>query len=508
MQLICISRGSYSFGKHVAEKLAQKMGCPCVSREEITDEASDHGIHVGKLEVEVLKSRPLSEEMAIQMDLFKAFVSMKLCEHALGESGTVYHGRTGHLVLPSIPHVLRVRTIAGTDYRVWRAVNRLNLSREKARTYVEQVEDDIRRWVRVLYNENLEDPALYDVTINAAHLSVENAATALLQFPKLPEFQETPASVQAMQDLLLASRCRLALGEDDRTHRVKVSVRAEKGNVLVTYLPQQLRGSVAIPSILSKVEGVESILCTAATTNILLIGERFDPRAEVFDHLIEISEKWNAAIELVRIGGEDGEGIVSEGAASVETRPRGRREYDGGIMDDDEEPESAASLDDDVSATIDRLIQVGRAGGFRSVGMDTKELTAGFSAKADYSLVVVGDVYTSKGGAQKHLKRDLISMLSEKVRVPVIGMEELKARYLFGPRQLINLCVFAGICLLIYGLVFKYENPILTFISTGHFSGGLAARLAAAVVVAVLVPLVAVAVGGLYHNLLKLIKME
>jgi hypothetical protein len=116
MQLICISRGSYEYGKHVAERLAQKMGYSCVSREQITDEASDQGILVGKLEVEVLKSRPLSEEMAIQMDLFKSFVSMKLCEHALRESGTVYHGRTGHLVLPSIPHVLRVRTIAGSGW--------------------------------------------------------------------------------------------------------------------------------------------------------------------------------------------------------------------------------------------------------------------------------------------------------------------------------------------------------------------------------------------------------
>jgi cytidylate kinase len=507
MQLICISRGSYEYGKHVAERLAQKMGYSCVSREQITDEASDQGILVGKLEVEVLKSRPLSEEMAIQMDLFKSFVSMKLCEHALRESGTVYHGRTGHLVLPSIPHVLRVRTIAGTDFRVWMAVNRMNLNREKARTYVEQVEDDIRRWVRILYNENLEDPSLYDVTLNASHLSVENASTALLQFPKLPEFQVTPASVQAMNDLLLASRCRLALGEDDRTHRVKATVRAEKGKVLVTYLPQQIRAAVAIPSILSKVEGVESILCTAATTNILLIGERFDPRAEVFDHLIQLSEKWNAAIELVRIGGEDGDGIVPV-PASLQPKPRPKREYDGGIMDDDEEPVRVESLDEDVSQTIDRLVQVGRAGGYRSVGRDTKELTAGFSGKADYSLVVVGDVYASKGGARQHLKRDLISMLSEKVRVPVIGMEELKARYLFGPRQLVSLFVFAGMSLLIYGLVFRFQEPILTFVSTGHFSGGFGARLAAAVVVAVVVPFVALSVGGLFHNLLKLIKME
>ena len=465
MQLICISRGSYEYGKDVAERLAGKMGYTCVAREQITDMASDYGIPVGKLEVEILKKRPLSEEMAIHMDLFISFVSMKLCEHTLQESGTVYHGRTGHLVLPSISHVLRVRTIADMDSRVWMALNRMNLSREKAKTYVEQVDDDIRRWVRILYNEDWEDPSLYDVTLNAAHLSVENAATALLQVPRLPEFQVTPASQQAVNDLLLASRCRLAIGKDDRSRNVKATVHAENGKVLVTYLPRQAREAEAIPSILEKVEGVESILCTVATTNILYIGERFDPHAEGFGHLIELSEKWNAAIELVRFHGEEGEAASAEEVTS-EPQPSAGQEYNGGIMDDDTEPESATGVAGGVTETMDRLIQAGRAGGYRSVGGDTTQLSATVAGKASYSLVVVGDVFTSKGGARQRLKRDLVTLLSEKFRVPVIGTEELKARYLFGPKQLLGLFVYAGICLLIYGLVLfgeGFDQPFIYF---------------------------------------------
>jgi len=506
MQMVCISRGSYGYGKGVAERLAEKMNYACISREQITDLANDYGIPVGKLEVEVLKRRPLSEEKSIQMDLFKAFVSARLCEQAMEQNGIIYHGRTGHLVLPGISHVLRIRAIADRDLREWMAVKRMNMSREKVKTYVEQVDDDIRRWVRLLYNKNWEDPSLYDVTINATHLSAENAAAALLQFAGLPEFWLTPASIQTVRDLLLASRCRLSIGKDDRTRRVKATVSAEKGNVSVTYPPRQARDAEVIPAILEQVEGVESIVCTMATTNILYIGERFDPKVEELDHLLEISEKWNAAIELIRIGGEEG---VEDGPGKPSSLLQGGGlDYNGGIMDDDEGPPDTEDMGKDVSETMDRLIQAGRAGGYRSIVGGTTQLTASLAGKESCSLVVVGDVFTSKGGAGQRLKRDFVSVLSDRFRVPVIDAEELKARYLFGPRQVLNILVFSGLCALIYTIVFKFQEPILNFISAGYRSAGTLASLRGALLVAILVPLTALTVGGLYRNLLKLIKLE
>lgn len=501
MQLICISRGSYGYGKNVAERLAEKLGYACVAREEITEEATDHGIHVGKLEVAVLKNRPLSEAMEIQMDLFKAFVSAKLCERVLQGEGVVYHGRTGHLVLPGVSQVLRVRAIADMDSRIRMAMARMNLSREKARAYIEQVDEDIRRWVRILYNVNWDDPALYDVTINAAHLSVENAAAALLPLPALPEFQATPAFRQALRDRLLASRCRLAVGLDERTRRVKVTVRAEKGNLSVTYLPRQAREAAPIPEILEKVEGVQSLVCTVATTNILLVGERFDPKAEEFEHLLDISEKWNAAIELVRIG------ACVEAATGEAAAVEGER-GEGGILEDVEAPEEAEGEDCGLSQTLHHLIQRGRAGGYRLAGADPERLLAGITERENYSLVVVGEVFTGKGGARQRMKRDLVGLLADKFRIPVIGSEELKSRYLFGPRQLVGLLAFTGLAFVLFLLMFTFQEPILQFISAGRFSGGTGTRVLAALAVAVFIPVAAFSVGGFYKNLLKLVKLE
>ncbi len=40
MQLICISRGSFSAGKELAEKLAKKLDYPCLGREELIEEST------------------------------------------------------------------------------------------------------------------------------------------------------------------------------------------------------------------------------------------------------------------------------------------------------------------------------------------------------------------------------------------------------------------------------------------------------------------------------------
>ena len=87
-------------------------------------------------------------------------------------------------------------------------MQRLNLPREKAKAYVESVEEDRRRWVRSFYNVDWEASLLYDVVVNLERMNVDNASTSLCAVAQLPDFQATPASNRAMEDLLLASRAR------------------------------------------------------------------------------------------------------------------------------------------------------------------------------------------------------------------------------------------------------------------------------------------------------------
>lgn len=504
MSVVCISRGSFGYGKEVAERLAAKMDATCISRESITDSAAESGIPVGKLEMAVLKNRPLSEAMGVVRDLFRACVAANLSERAL-DGDIVYHGRSGHLVLPDLSSVLRVRTIDDAETRIQRVMTRLGLSREKAKQYARQVDEDRERWVRRIYNVAWDDPFLYDITLNAAHLSMENAASVLVNVARLPEFQTTPASTRILRDILLASRCRLAIGKDDRTRNLAVTVQASKGLVTVSYPPHQSRMAERIPAVLEKIEGIESLACTMATTNILYVGDRFDPTMPDFNHLVEIAEKWNAAVDLAQLRDAD-EARPHGDASAAELVELGV--FDGSaisraVVDGDVECEGGG-----VPETIDRLVQMGRAGRYRCFRGGVPAMLKSLSPATEYSLIVVGDVFSDREKAAARLRRNVIAQLAERFRVPVLGSEELKSQYLFGPRQAITLVTSLAAAAVVYMLVFSFQVPVLEFLSFARAPEGSMPRIVAAVAVALLVPAVAFSVGSFYKNILKLVKLE
>src|SRR4030042_438309 len=117
MQIICISRGTFSGGKTLAEKTAVKLGYRCLSREVLIEEATRAGVAVGKLEEAMLKPHIFSERLALEREHYHAFSTMFLCERAT-EGRLVYHGRTGHLLLPGVSHVLRIRVVADMESRI------------------------------------------------------------------------------------------------------------------------------------------------------------------------------------------------------------------------------------------------------------------------------------------------------------------------------------------------------------------------------------------------------
>ncbi len=511
MQIICISRGSYSRGKELADRLAEKLGFQCVSREELLDEATRRGIPVGRIEMAMIKPHYMTERLLLAKEHYLALVTAFLCERAL-QSNIVYHGRGGHLVMQGVSHVLRIRVVSDLEYRIQAVMQRLNLSREKAKSYIEQVEEDRKRWMKHLYNVDWEEASHYDMVINLEQMTVENAAMALCSFSQLPDFQETPASRQVLEDLLLASRARMALAEDERTCDAQVKVRATSGMVSVTYLPQQSRLADVIPSVLQSLEGIRNLRCTMARTSILWIQERFDPSSIVFQHLLDIAEKWDAAIELLRfIPIEENQYVeVPDGAETfplrtldtLEMAPRQRREENGGIEDDIEE-----SCDSDCGEkeTLCDLIKVGRAGGGRCLKAPPKRILSGIDKGIQYSLIVVGDLFLSKGAhAQKRMCRELGGYLTEHIKCPVVMADELRTHYLFGKKQLVQMIVYFLIVLFMIVLTFQNQLPILRFFSNENFG----MRVLSVGVLALVVPLFAYTYGTFSHLLCKLLKLE
>ena len=128
MSIITISRGSYSRGKEVAEKLAQALGYECISREILLEASEKFNIPEIKLVRAIHDAPSILERITYGKERYVAYLRAALLKH-VQKDHVVYHGLAGHFFLQGIPHVLKVRIIADLEDRVQEEAARKHLGR-------------------------------------------------------------------------------------------------------------------------------------------------------------------------------------------------------------------------------------------------------------------------------------------------------------------------------------------------------------------------------------------
>ena len=111
MAIITISRGPYSKGKEVAEKVAEQLGYECLSREVILDASGQRHIPEIKMIKAIHDAPTILERFNHSKQTFIACYQSALARH-VRKDNVVYHGLAGHLLLTGVPHVFKVRIIA------------------------------------------------------------------------------------------------------------------------------------------------------------------------------------------------------------------------------------------------------------------------------------------------------------------------------------------------------------------------------------------------------------
>lgn len=500
MQIICVSRGSQNLGKGFACDLAQKLGYECVSREDLLEEATRRGIPIGKLETAIVKPHVYSERLALELEHYKALVTSVLCEKAL-DHDVVYHGRTGHLLLPGVDHILKIRVVSDMEHRIESVMDKLGLSREKAKRYIEAVEDDRRKWVRKFYNVDWDVYTLYDLVLNIGQVSVSNAASAACAVAQLPEFQSTPASTNVLKDLLLAANARLTLAANEKTNDMSVKVKANKGVVYVTYGFQQADKAIGISEALRGLPDAKQVVCTQAQTNLLWIQESFDVDEAAYGQVISLANTWDAAVEILKMTpGDEFEPIAIE----EETAKRGLDTWrKTGIIDD---VDSFDTLEpSDVSKVYEKLINDGRAGGKKSIQGTQRTLLNSIDRSASYRLIVMDHLFLSKGAqVRKRLIQEWSNNVSDSLKTPVVSLDDIRSKYEFGAKQFIKMTTFGIITALIVSLVFAFDDQILTFLARE----GTASRIVAATLILIFIPTFAFIYSSVTGLLLRMLKFE
>jgi hypothetical protein len=228
MAIITISRGSYSKGKEVAEKVAARLGYQCLSRELILDASDRYHIPEIKLIKAIHDAPSILERLGHSRLPFVAYYQSALTRRVQKDK-VVYHGLAGHLLLKGVPHVLKVRIIADLADRVLNEMEREGIPKQEAESLIVRDDQERRKWTQSLYGLDPWDSSLYDLLLHIHKLTVDDAVNFICQAAGLEQFRTTRKSQQKMNDLALASQLKAALIDD----YPGIAVRSDSGNIVI-----------------------------------------------------------------------------------------------------------------------------------------------------------------------------------------------------------------------------------------------------------------------------------
>jgi cytidylate kinase len=187
--IVTISRGSLSGGRAVAECLAERLGWRCLAEEILDGAAESIGTSQEVLKAKFETTPGLWARAFRERERYLLAVRTSLVEACL-TGDLVYHGLAGQLLLSGLPGVLRVRLIAPLEMRLGALTRqRHRMTREAAEEFIDSVDQERRRWVRVTFGVDVEDPSLYDLTVNLKVLTLDAACAAIAEAAALPEYE-------------------------------------------------------------------------------------------------------------------------------------------------------------------------------------------------------------------------------------------------------------------------------------------------------------------------------
>ena len=205
-----ISRGSFSHGKEIAEKVAETLGYQCGSREVLLAASQFFQVSEKKL-LKTLHDAPgVLERLTHGREKYIAYIRDALLEH-MQEDNYVYHGHAGHLFIPEITNALKVRIIADMDERVALLRQRQKITKDHALAVIREEDRHRTEWTRYLYRVDIEDPRLYDIIVHLGTMTIEDACKIICNAARCKSFKTTPEIKRKFINLALQSHIRVSL---------------------------------------------------------------------------------------------------------------------------------------------------------------------------------------------------------------------------------------------------------------------------------------------------------
>jgi len=258
MAVLFISRGTMSGVRRLVKCFGEHSDARLVSREELVEVVDRHGELASRVVEQLASADRAYEQFSRCRHPYLVLMRQGLLEQLDGDD-IIYHGFSGHLLLPPLPHFVRVRIEAPLAVRVPLTMERLDCDEEAARDYIRDEDTRRVRWARFMYGRDVRDPKLYDLVLNLERLDLETVCHTLLHVLASPELKCTEESRLKLKRMRLAAAVEAALVSDPRTHTFEIGAEIEGGIARLTgpYLDEQ--GREVVREIATSVAGIDSV---------------------------------------------------------------------------------------------------------------------------------------------------------------------------------------------------------------------------------------------------------
>jgi len=275
MAVITIARECCSHGAEVAEKVADALGYECISREILLEAAYFFNIPEQKLLHSIHDAPSVLERITHGREKYLAYIRAALLEH-VKKDNIVYHGYAGHLLIPEITHVLKIRLFAAESDRVAFLQKEQKMSREEAVAFLKSEDKQRVDWTRYIFNSDVHDPELYDLIINLTHLKIQDACDIICRAVRSDIYETTAASKKVICDLALSSHVKAALqdicdaevsADDGMVHIQVAGQKIRKTGVTTSDLQHQVQEKIRedlnreIVQITRRIPDVKEVVC-------------------------------------------------------------------------------------------------------------------------------------------------------------------------------------------------------------------------------------------------------
>ena len=173
-----------SLGDEIAEAVARKLGWPLIDRSRLIEEffSKNTDAHERHMLSESAKFYLLPMKDSSQS--YIEYLKNTLLASADNNESFVLIGFGSQVIFSGYRSALNIRILAPLEVRLARVKKQYHLSDEEASNILNTADNKHKRFVRTVFQTDLTDFPLYDLTLNTARLNVDEGAAAILSLHK------------------------------------------------------------------------------------------------------------------------------------------------------------------------------------------------------------------------------------------------------------------------------------------------------------------------------------